>query len=168
MNDQLGLIAILGISYLLLSQGNGCTYRGEAAGELQQFKSDLYGVTFKYPASWTKNLSYVERYDGPGGFVEVAEIEAYGRPIDEVAKQETDTPIKPFGSNPKIIDLELDGRPARIIVPSADQNKVFERELAIIIENKQPIIEGQDFYDYTIIWTNKDNLETILNSFKFV
>lgn len=168
MNDQLGLIAILGISYLLLCQGNGCEYRGEAEGAFKQFKSDLYGVTFKYPASWTKNPSYEERYDGPGGFVEVAEIESFGRNIDEVARQETNTPIQPFGSDPKIIELQLDGQPARVIIPSSDQNKVFEREIAIIVQNKRPVVEGQELYDYTIIWTDKDNLDTILNSFKFV
>lgn len=168
MNDQLSLIAILGISYLLLSQGNSCGYRGEASMNLKEFRSDLYDITFKYPATWTKNLAYEERYDGPGGFVEVAELEAYGRDIDAVTKQEIDTPIQPYGSNPKVVDLELDGRPARIIIPSSDQNKVFERELALIIKNKKPVIEGQDFYDYTIIWTNKDNLETLLNSFKFI
>lgn len=168
MNNQLGLIAILGISYLLLSQEHGFDYRGESGEGYKQFKSELYDISFKYPADWTKNPNYEERYDGPGGFVEVAEIEAYNRPINVVVQQEINTPIKPFGMNPKVMDVDLDGQPARVIIPSADQNKVFDREVAIIVKNKKPVIEGQERYDYTIIWTDKANLENILNSFKFL
>ncbi|MEF9960286.1 MAG: hypothetical protein RR448_01705 [Niameybacter sp.] len=168
MNEQLGLIAVLGISYLLLNQGNGCGCRGEKEQGYKQFKSELYNITFKYPAAWTKNPNYEERYDGSEGFVEIGEIEAFNRPIDTVAKQEISIPIKPYGTKPKIMELELDGEPARVIVPSEDQNKVFDRELAIIVKNKKPVKENGETYDYAIIWTDKANLEMILNSFKFL
>lgn len=169
MNDQLGLIAILGISYLLLNQGNNNdTFRGEQEGNYKTFKSSLYDITFKYPANWTKNTNYEERFDGPNGFFEVGELESFGRPIDKVVQQEIDIPIKPYGKSPEVISLELDGEPARIIMPSSDQQKVFDREVAIIVKNKKPVSESQNIYDYTIIWTDKANVQTILDSFKFL
>ena len=172
MNDQIGLIAILGMSYLLLNQGSNTgieTYtRGEQDANYKTFRSPLYDVTFKYPADWTKNPNYEERYDGPSGFFEVSELESFGRSIDQVTKQEIDIPIKPYGTRPEVISTELDGEPARIIMPSSDQQKVFDREVAIIVKNKRPVSEGSDIYDYTVIWTNRDNLQTILDSFKFL
>lgn len=171
MNEQLGLIAILGISYLLLSQGspNEMTYtRGEQEAAYKDFTSPLYNITFKYPADWTKNPNYEERYDGPNGFFEVAELESFGRPIDQVVKREIDIPIKPYGTNPEVKAIELDGEPARIIMPSPDQQKVFEREVAIIIKNKKPVEENSGTYDYTVIWTNKENVQKILDTFKFL
>ena len=171
MNDQLGLIAVLGISYLLLNQGNDneMTYtRGEQDTNYKTFRSPLYDITFKYPANWVKNSNYEERYDGPNGFFEVSDLESFGRPIDQVVKQEIDIPIKPYGTNPEVTATELDGEPARIIMPSADQQKVFDREVAVIVKNKRPVSESSGIYDYTVIWTNKDNLQNLLDSFKFL
>lgn len=169
MNDQLGLIAILGISYLLLNQGNSNdTYRGEKDTGYKNFRSSLYGITFKYPEAWVKNPNYEERYDGPSGFFEVSELESFGRPIDKVVQQEIDIPIKPYGTRPEVTSLELDGEPARIIIPSSDQQKVFDREVAIVVKNKKPVSESKEIYDYTIIWTDRANVQTILDSFKFL
>lgn len=169
MNDQLGLIAILGMSYLLLNQGNPpSNFRGEQEGGYKNFRSPLYDVTFKYPADWVKNPNYEERYEGTSGFFEIDELESFGRPIDRVAQQEIDTPIKPYGTKPQITSLEVDGEPARLITPSADQQKVFDREYALIIKNKKPVTQGQDIYDYTVIWTDKANVQNIIDSFKFL
>lgn len=169
MNDQLGLIAILGMSYLLLNQGSlEGSYRGEKESGEKNFRSPLYEVTFKYPSNWIKNPNYEERYDGPDGFFEVDNLESFGRPIDRVVEQEINTPIKPYGQNPNVISLELDGQPARLIVPSDDQQKVFDREVALIVQDKKPISQTQDIYDYTIIWTDQANIQNILDTFKFI
>lgn len=169
MNDQLGLIAILGMSYLLLNQGSmEGAYRGEQESGMKNFRSPLYEVTFKYPSNWSKNPNYEERYDGPGGFFEVDNLESFGRPIDRVVEQEINTPIKPYGRNPQVISLELDGQPARLIVPSEDQQKIFDREVALIVQDKKPISQSQDIYDYTVIWTDQANIQNILDTFKFI
>lgn len=171
MNEQLGLIAVLGISYLLLNQGNSheMTYtRGDEEAAYKDFTSPLYNITFKYPAHWNKNPYYEERYDGPDGFFEVAELESFGRPIDEVVKREIDIPIRPYGTSPNVKVIELDGEPARVIIPSSDQKPVFDREIAILVKNKKPVIENSGVYDYTVIWTDKNHVQEIVDTFKFL
>lgn len=169
MNDHLSLIAVLGLSYLLLNQSSAeGGFRGEQDGGKKNFRSPLFEITFKYPSNWVKNPDYEERYEGPEGFFQVDNIESFGRPIDQVVQQEINTPIRPYGTNPTVTSLELDGQPARLITPSEDQQKIFDRELALIVQDKKPIAQGQEIYDYTIIWSDRANIQNIIDTFRFI
>ena len=168
MADKLKALSILGLGYLVAKQCQGDkNYRKEAVPKYRTYNSGVYEITFEYPESWRKNPNYRERYEGETGFFEVADIEALGRDIDEVVRQEIESPINPYGTEPRVEAFEIDGEPARLIIPSSDQAKVFEREAALIIQNKKPVIEGQEVYNYTIIWSDLKNIEHIIKTLKF-
>ncbi|MGL5677916.1 MAG: hypothetical protein ACRDDX_16070 [Cellulosilyticaceae bacterium] len=169
MADKIKFLPLIGLGYLLTAQQRGKGhYRGEQQGKYKTYDSGIYNIRFEYPASWVQNKNYSERYEGTDGFFEVADIQGIGRTIDEVANQEIDTPISPYGKEPQIEAFELGGEPARLILPSSDQAKVFGREAALIVKNKRPVIEGQEKYHYTIIWSDLKNMGHIIKTFKFV
>lgn len=168
MADKMKWIYLLGLGYLLMESKGNHHYRNDEIPKYKSYTNKLYHITFEYPGNWVLNKNYESRYEGPEGFFEVAEINALGRDIDQVAQQEVDTPIQPYGANPQIKTLTLDGQPARLIIPSSDQNKVFDREVALIIKNKKPVIENGDAYNYTIIWSNAQALEHMIKTFKFL
>lgn len=190
MADKYGNWWLFGLAYFLLNSGGCCKEschvggcckescskgkcckhytRNEQGKGYKTFKSGIYNIRFEYPASWVQNKHYSERFEGESGFFEVAEISALGRTIDEVVAQEITSPISPYGSMPKVESFSLDGEPARLIRPSEDQEKVFGREVALIVKDKKPVIEGQEVYNYTIIWSDVQNIKHMIETFKFV
>lgn len=136
---------------------------------LNQFVSDRYKISFKYPKDWTKNPRYQDKYEGETGFFEVGDFSGVGENIDEAVKTQVNEYYKPYGSNPTIRSFVVDGQPARVIYPSEDQAEFYkDRDVAIVIKYPEPVtIEGQEF-DYVVIWVPKEYVPLILSTFKFV
>lgn len=132
------------------------------------FKSNSYKISFKYPATWIKNTAYKERYEGDSGYFELGEIEAPGKNLDEVVRQEIKSPFKPYGTNPTVTDVTLDGEPAKLIIPSGDQATCFDKETALIVKNKAPIMVDGEPYDYLMIWADQNHVDEMIASFKFI
>ena len=168
MDDKLKALSLLGLGYVLLNQTDKKRHvRSAEAPQYKVYSSGVYDITFEYPADWTENKNYTERFEGEDGFFEVAEMNSFGRDIDEVVLQEIESPIHPYGTDPTVEAFTLDGEPARLILPSADQDKIFGREVALIVKNKKPVMEGDETYNYTVIWSDIKNISHIVESFKF-
>ncbi|WP_054740043.1 hypothetical protein [Cellulosilyticum ruminicola] len=136
---------------------------------LDNFISEDYGVIFKYPASWNKNPRYDNKYEGIGGFFEVAGFEGNSNNIDSAIQEQINEAYKPYGSNPMVRKLTIDGQPAREIIPSEDQGTLIkDREAALVVQYKNPMIINGVPYQYIIIWTNRENLPLIIKTFKFM
>lgn len=136
---------------------------------LNEFTSNRYRISFKYPKGWTKNPRYEDKYEGASGFFEVGDFSGVGENIDEAVQMQVNEEYKPYGSNPTIRRFTVDGQPARVIYPSADQTDFFkDREAAIVVQYPQPVtIDGRPF-DYVVIWASKEYIPLIMSTFKFV
>lgn len=136
---------------------------------LNDFISDEYGISFKYPASWNKNPRYENKYEGASGFFEVSGFEGASNNIDEAVQEQINEPYLPYGTNPTIRRLTIDGQPAREIIPSEDQGELItDRDVALVVQYRTPIIINGVPYQYLIIWTTRDNLPLIIRSLKFI
>ncbi len=136
---------------------------------LDEFVSERYKISFKYPKGWVKNPRYPDKYEGPTGFFEVSDFSGIGENIDEAVQQQINEAYKPYGSNPTVRNFIVDGQPARVIYPSEDQPDFFkDREAAIVIQYKEPITIDGVPYKYAVIWTNREHIPLILSTFKFV
>lgn len=136
---------------------------------LDDYISDEYGVTFKYPSSWNKNPRYENKYEGTSGFFEVSGFEGNDNNIDSAVAEQINEPYKPYGSNPTVRKLTVDGQPAREIIPSDDQGEIItDRDIALVVQYKMPIMVEGIRYPYLIIWTNRENLPLIIKSLKFI
>ncbi len=133
------------------------------------FISNKYKISFKYPSEWVKNPRYIDKYEGKTGYFEVSDLSSNEGTLDEVTQHEINLPYKPYGSTPQITRLTVDGSPARLIYPSADQIKpLSDREAALIVQYKTPLtIEGST-YPYVIIWSDRIHMPLIIKTFKFI
>lgn len=135
---------------------------------LDDFISDEYGISFKYPASWNKNPRYENKYEGKSGFFEISGFEGNENNIDAAVQEQINEPYLPYGTNPTVRRLTVDGQPAREIIPSEDQGTLItDRDAALVVQYKTPIMINGVSYPYLIIWTTRDNLPLIIRSLKF-
>ena len=136
---------------------------------LNEFVSNKYKVSFKYPKSWRKNPRYEDKYEGENGFFEIGDFTGIDENIDEAVKMQVEEAYKPYGSNPTIRKFIVDGQPARVIYPSKDQSQFYkDRDAAIVIQYPEPItIQGRK-YDYVVIWVTREFVPLIISTFKFV
>ena len=150
-----------------VSSGNSQTM--EPGIPLSEFVSNKYKISFKYPSSWTVNPRYEDKYEGKSGFFEVGDFDGQGDNIDAAVESQIKEDYKPYGSNPTVRRFIVDGPPARVIYPSADQPDFFiDREAAIVVQYpKDTVINGKD-NDYVVIWTSRDYVPLIVSTLKFV
>lgn len=136
---------------------------------LNEFVSNKYKISFKYPKNWSRNPRYEDKYEGENGFFEIGDFTGTGENIDEAVKAEVNEAYKPYGNNPTIRKFIVDGQPARVIYPSGDQAQFYkDRETAIVVEYPQPIVIDGKKYDYVVIWANREFVPLIISTFKFV
>lgn len=135
---------------------------------LNNFTSNEYRVSFKYPKGWMKNPRYENKYEGESGFFEVDDLAGTGENIDEVVQQQINEPYKPYGTDPIVRSFVVDGQPARVIYPSKDQQAFFiDKDTAIIVKYPVPITIDDKQYDYVVIWVSKEYVPLILSTLKF-
>lgn len=136
---------------------------------LNEFISSRYKISFKYPKAWVKNPRYQEKYEGKTGFFEITDFSGQGSNIDQIVNQLINEPDRPYGTNPTVKNLVVDGQPARLIYPSADQNQfINDREVALVVQYKNPdVIQGMA-YPYVIVWATREYMPLIASTFKFI
>lgn len=136
---------------------------------VNNFVSEKYKVSFDYPKTWMKNPRYEDKYEGTTGFFEVSDFSGMGENIDEAVQAQIHEPYQPYGSNPTVTSMEIDGQPARVIYPSLDQNKfVSDRDIALVVQYPTPVELDGETYKYVVIWATPEYMPLIINSFKFV
>lgn len=134
-----------------------------------EFVSERYKVAFKYPRGWSKNPRYSDKYEGTTGFFEVSGFSGTGENIDKAVQSQIDEPYTPYGTNPTVRSFVIDGEPARVIYPSADQPDFFkDRDEALVVQYKTPVTIDGVPYKYVVVWTSKEYMPLIISSFRFV
>ena len=176
----ISIIAAREFSILTSSKNKLSRNEGTASGEepeeyvkpgiaLNEFVSNKFDISFKYPKSWMKNPRYEDKYEGKTGFFQVTDFSGEGEDIDEAVKLQVSEPYNLYGKNPIIRSFIVDGQPARVIYPSEDQPSSYDdRDVALVVQYRTPLdIDGVK-YPYVVVWTTREYLPLILSTFKFV
>lgn len=138
-------------------------------GDYNTFISNKYHVQFDYPSDWVKNPRYEDKYEGPDGFFEVGDYTGTHSSIDDAVKEQIEADHKPYGTNPVVEKITLDGQPACIIYSSNDQNSFYnDRDSVIIVKYPEPNDVNGDLYNFVDIWTLPEYIPLITSTFKFV
>lgn len=178
----LGVAVLVTLGVLVLAKardGGGQTYplsgasaapgfQAEAGtGAWQTYTNDAYHITLKYPAAWQKDPRYDERYGGSDGFFAINAVSGEGRTTDDVAASEAHHKLKPYGSNPEVQKMQVDGREGRLIWPAADQPPEMQGQAAVVVESPSPIQVGGVTYQYLILTADRQHIEDIARSLRF-
>ncbi len=134
------------------------------------YHNSVYNIELKYPADWQpkEDFAYTHRYEGEDGFFQLSAISGEGLLIDEVYRFEAYHKLQPYGSQPKIERLEIEGQEARLILPSDDQSQEMQSQVGLIIQYPHPIqISGTTYY-YSVLWTDQNHIRKIAETLRFI
>jgi TolB protein len=141
------------------------------APSTQRYSNSKYGVTFSYPSNWQPTQGYEdrERFSGADGFFLVSALSS--PPPSTIQNVCNDLALNhrlnPYGSRPQVQRLQIQGRPACLILPSADQDKALERMAALIVRYPKSIrLNGAD-YNHFVLHADKEHIRQIANRLRF-
>jgi len=132
------------------------------------YSNKTYKISLNYPAQWKLNPQYSNRYDGPGGFFQISASSGKDLSIDDIVKFDVNHLSKPYGSSPSIRKLKIQGVDARLIMPSTDQSKEMNNLAALIVTYPKPIIIKNTTYYYFVLWADKNHIQEISKTLKFI
>ena len=125
------------------------------------YADSSYQLSLRYPSHWQFVPGYGVKYAGENGFFQLSAISGPSGSIDQIAEGDAYHKLLPYGSQPRIEPLQVDGQPARLILPSADQPAAMAGQAGLIVEYPQPIdLEGHE-YAYLILWADVEHIRSI-------
>ncbi len=127
-----------------------------------RYEDNLYRVSFDYPAAWQDaSDGLTTRLAGEDGWVQLM---AAGAPadLDTVTDNEAHHKLQPYGSSPTVEALTLsDGRPARLILPSADQPASMDGQSMIVTPYAEPVLIGTYAHNYLMLAADVNHIRAI-------
>ena len=129
------------------------------------YRNSAYNVSFYYPMNWVRVTD--ERYEGPDGFFQISAIMSEAD-IHEVCRSEAFHPLRPYGSNPRIIPAVIQSQAACYIFPSADQPAEMGNQSALIVKYPEPVVIQGSSYPYFILWADRGHILQLSRTLKFI
>lgn len=123
-----------------------------------------YNILLRYPKNW--KLVSDTRYEGSTGFFQISAINSEGT-LEDVCRNEAFHTLQPYGSNPSISRINIEGRDACLILPSSDQPAEMKGQAASIAKYVVPIVISGQSYNYFVLWANKNYIRQITASLGF-
>jgi len=135
------------------------------------FSSPAYAISLQYPADWQPVPGYSSpetgetRFAAINGFFQINAMDADS--MDQVTAAEAEHKLQPYGSQPTIETLQIQGQEARLILPSDDQPAGMQNQSAIIIRYPQPVNVVGTPCRYFVLWADWPHIRTIAQTLRF-
>jgi len=132
----------------------------------ETYASPDFGVSLAYPAHWGFVAEHGgEKYVGNDGFFL---LDAIGNPtamIDEVAADQAGHKLRPYGSQPSIEEMQIQGQEAKLILPSKDAN--MGGQAMLIVRYPQPVEVGGVTYQFFALYADQEHIRAIAETLRF-
>jgi hypothetical protein len=131
-----------------------------------------FGIALERPADWHAVAGYGDpeigetRFAGVNGFVHVSAMN--GDRIDDAVDAEAGHHLQPYGSQPVVESIQIQGQAARLITPSDDQSAGFYRQAAVIARYPQPVQIGGRQYNFLVLWADQEHIRALAQTVRFV
>ena len=138
------------------------------------YSSQVLKVELHYPADWVPDANYSNSYRDPGGreygFFGVNALNADGMTLDKIANAEVRHKFKPYGENPRIVSLTVDGREARLILPdeASPAPESFVADLIVPYSSPVLIASSPNGYEFLVIHSHKDFIQSIAGTVRLL
>jgi len=126
------------------------------------FSNLTYAISLQYPADWQPVPGYGSaeigevRFAAINGFFQIDAMDADS--IDDVAAAEAGHRLQPYGSQPTIETLQIQGQEARLILPSADQPTGMYYQAALIVRYPQPVNVIGTPCHFFVLWADSSHM----------
>lgn len=135
------------------------------------YVNPLYVISMEYPADWEPVPGYVGpdsvaiKFAAINGFFHINAIDA--PTIDDAAIGEAEHQLRPYGSQPIIESLQVQGQEARLILPSEDQPVGMDHQAALIVRYPDPVNISGSTYHFFVLWADKSHIRTFAQTLRF-
>jgi len=136
------------------------------------YSNPTYGISLEYPAEWQPIPGYGEaegielRYGGVNGFFHISAMDT--ETIDMAAQAEAGHKLMPYGANPTVESLQVQGQEARLILPSDGQPSGMQYQAAVILRYPQPINISGTPCRFFILWADAAHIHTLAQTIQFI
>jgi TolB protein len=123
-------------------------------------------VTVRFPSDWKTNPAYSDRtyFEGASGFFQL--IPSAGNTPEQVCQGAATHHLQPFGSNPQVRTITLQGKKACLVWPSADQGAPHNAE--VVLQYPKPLVIDGQAYGQLMVDADKKHLLAIAQSIGFL
>jgi hypothetical protein len=135
------------------------------------YSNSAFAISLEYPVNWQPVLGYSgaetgeTKFAGDNGFFAIGAMDV--STIDDAVAIEAEHIQQPYGSQPIIESLQIQGQEARLILPSADQSEGMDDQAALIVRYPQPVNVLGVLYHYFVLWADYPHIRTIAQTLQF-
>ena len=135
------------------------------------YGNPVFAVSLEHPADWEPVPGYGSpetgeiKYAGTSGYFQINAMDT--ETIDMAAAAEAYHKLQPYGSNPVIENLQIQGQEARLISPSEDQPAGMEYQAGLIIRYPQPVNISGTPCRFFILWADQAHIRTLAETIRF-
>ena len=133
--------------------------------------SKTFLVSLSIPGTWEIVSGYEERYQGTDGYVSLGAkaTESYAS-MQSVCEDEVNHVLQPFGADPTVQYMLIDGQEACVIFPSEDQNDTIENAAEIVVRYPFTLtINGSSFsFAFLQVFVTRGYASAIIPAIQFI
>jgi len=133
----------------------------------KQLDDPVYRVALAYPDSWQPVAGYSERYGGSDGFFQISALGGGDWTLAQACENDASHKLQPYGTDPRIEYIQVGGRDACAIWPSADQDPSMENLATALVAYPRPVEINGNAYAYFVLAADKDHLLAVASSLRF-
>ena len=135
------------------------------------YSNPVFAVSLEYPADWEPVPGYGSpgtgeiKYAGINGFFQINAMDTES--IDMAAASEAGHKLQPYGSNPTVESLQIQGQEARLILPSIDQPTGMQYQAGMIVRYPHPVNISGTPCRFFILWADETHIRTLAQTLRF-
>ncbi|MDY7076547.1 MAG: hypothetical protein SXV54_06435 [Chloroflexota bacterium] len=135
------------------------------------FSNPVYAISLQHPADWQPIPVSIPEigetgFAGDNGFFSIYTVDGEST-LDDLALAEAHHVQRPYGSQPIIENLQIQGQEARLILPSADQPAGMNHQAALIVRYPQPVNISGTSWRYLVLCADQLHIRTIAQTLQF-
>lgn len=140
----------------------------------QTYVDSTYQVMLRFPANWKRTPGHSEPYFGEEarlytvtrGFFQLNVMEGENPAPEPVCKGAAEHVLKPFGENPTIRRMKVQGQDACLVWPSDNQGAPWGAE--VVVKYPKPVEIDGERWGLLELDADKDYILAIIRSLKFL
>lgn len=141
----------------------------------QTYVDSTYQVTLRFPGDWKRDPIYSDRpYFGaerrlhtvPRGYFQLLVMGDENDTPEQACKGSAEHVVQPFGKNPTVRQMKVQGESACLVWPSEDQGAPWDAE--VVIKYPKPVEINGDRYGLLMLDADKDYILAITQTLGFI
>ena len=137
-----------------------------------EYSNPVFAVSLQHPNDWDPVPGYGSpetgeiKYAGISGFFQINAMDTES--IDMAAAADAYHKLQPYGPNPTIESLQIQGQEARLILPSGGQPAVGQYQAGLIVRYPQPVNISGTPVRFFVLWADQAHIRTLAETIRFI